>query len=667
MFLDEFAMSFVISRYKLIQFFALPLLFLTFQASAYETVNLQLKWKHQFQFAGYYAAKEKGYYRDAGLDVHIIEAEPGMDPVQMVVDGKAQYGVGSSSLLLKRQAGKPVVVLGVVFQHSPFIILTLGNKVTQNIHDLTGKRIMHEPQDEELLAYLKQEGISPKKITWVEHSHDINSLTSGDVDAVSAYITDEPYQLEHAGVPYQIYTPRSAGIDFYGDNLFTTDKELTMHPERAEAFRKASMQGWKYAMAHPEEIADLIIAEYAPNLSKEQLLYEARQMKELIKPDFVEIGYMHPGRWQYIADTYIDLGMLPHDFALSDFLYQPESVQDMTMIYRFLIPTLVLIIIITALAYRFSKLSKELKASEERWKFALEGAGDGVWDWNVQTDEVIISARYKEMYGFTDEDVSSNSQAWKERIHPDDRESVEGSVQACLNGETTHYVNEHRVRCKDGSIKWALARGMIVSRDSDGKPLRMIGTHADITDRKIAEEQFQHLAHYDVLTDLPNRTLIGDRLKQALAYAKREKVLLALMFIDLDKFKPVNDTLGHEIGDLLLKQVARRLQQSVRGSDTVARIGGDEFVVLLPVIDNNHDAAVVAEKILQALNKPFEVAQHSLNISSSIGIAVYPQHGTDEKLLLINADIAMYHAKKDGRNNAQFYRQGMEKTEHAGS
>ena len=327
------------------------------------------------------------------------------------------------------------------------------------------------------------------------------------------------------------------------------------------------------------------------------------------------------------------------------------------MFLLFMITAGVLLFVI----YRFARVSRQLKASEERWKFALEGAGDGVWDWNVETDEVVLSNRYKEMYGFTDEDVASDSQQWRERIYPDDRATVDRDIQACLNGETTHYVNEHRVRCKDGTIKWALARGMIVSRDHNGKPLRMIGTHADITERKIAEQQFQHLAHFDILTDLPNRTLIGDRLKQALAYAKREKSLLALMFIDLDKFKPVNDNLGHEIGDLLLKQVARRLQQAIRASDTVARIGGDEFVVLLPVIDSYQDAAVVAEKILQTLNHPFQIAQHTVDISSSIGIAVYPQHGTDEKLLLINADIAMYHAKKDGRNNAQFYRQDMEK------
>lgn len=326
---------------------------------------------------------------------------------------------------------------------------------------------------------------------------------------------------------------------------------------------------------------------------------------------------------------------------------------------------LVLCLVFAYITIRFSRLSRELKASEERWKFALEGAGDGVWDWNVQTDEVVISNRYKEMYGFTDEDVASNSKEWKERIHPEDRASVELDIQSCQKRETSHYVNEHRVICKNGAIKWALARGMVVSWDADGKPLRMIGTHADITERKHIENQMQHLAHYDLLTDLPNRTLINDRLTLAMAYAKREKVLLALMFIDLDKFKPVNDTLGHEIGDLLLKQVAERLRQSVRASDTVARIGGDEFVVLLPVIDSNHDAAVVADKIIRALEIPFEIQKHTINISCSIGIAVYPEHGADQKILQINADMAMYHAKESGRGNAKFFQTGMEKIEVA--
>lgn len=327
------------------------------------------------------------------------------------------------------------------------------------------------------------------------------------------------------------------------------------------------------------------------------------------------------------------------------------------------IVSLLLCVVFAVIAIRFSRLTQQLQASEERWKFALEGAGDGVWDWDVQTDEVVISNRYKEMYGFTDEDITSNSTAWKERIHPEDRAAVERDIQSCLRGETANYVNEHRVICKDGSIKWALARGMVVSWDSHGKPLRMIGTHADITARKHMENRMLYLAHYDLLTDLPNRTLIHDRLKQALAYAKREKALLALMFIDLDKFKPVNDTLGHEVGDLLLKEVAFRLKQSVRESDTVARIGGDEFVVLLPLIETSQDAFVVADKIIRALEEPFPIEKHTIHISCSIGIAVYPEHGADQKTLQINADMAMYHAKENGRGNAQFYQPGMEKVE----
>lgn len=314
-----------------------------------------------------------------------------------------------------------------------------------------------------------------------------------------------------------------------------------------------------------------------------------------------------------------------------------------------------LILVLGASSFHLVKLTRQLRASEERWKLALEGAGDGVWDWNVPEDAVVFSPRYKAMVGYTDADIAADPEAWQNRIHPEDRERVDADVRAYLAGRTESYSNEHRVICRDGSVKWVLARGMVVSRTPDGQPLRMIGTHADITERKHMEERMRHLANYDALTELPNRSLIMDRLQQAVVKARRDKTHLAVMFLDLDKFKPVNDNLGHDIGDLLLKQVAQRLRESVRASDTVARIGGDEFVVLLSTIEQQSDAILVAEKILAALKRQFEVAGHLIEISGSIGIAAYPEHGDDEKLLLINADIAMYHAKRAGRNDYQIF------------
>jgi diguanylate cyclase (GGDEF)-like protein/PAS domain S-box-containing protein len=188
----------------------------------------------------------------------------------------------------------------------------------------------------------------------------------------------------------------------------------------------------------------------------------------------------------------------------------------------------------------------------------------------------------------------------------------------------------------------------------------LCGISTDITERKDIEEHMRHMAQYDGLTHLPNRALFSDRLQQALAAAKRDRNHLALMFLDLDKFKPINDTYGHAVGDLLLKEAAQRIQDCLRASDTAARIGGDEFVVLLPVIEVEQDAGIVGEKIRSALVQPFELAGHTLHISSSIGVAVYPEHGADEKLLVKSADIAMYHAKKNGRDNVKMYQTGMQ-------
>ncbi|WP_054774237.1 putative bifunctional diguanylate cyclase/phosphodiesterase [Methylogaea oryzae] len=225
------------------------------------------------------------------------------------------------------------------------------------------------------------------------------------------------------------------------------------------------------------------------------------------------------------------------------------------------------------------------------------------------------------------------------------------AATGCWNGEIVN-------RRKNGELfnEWLSIKQV---RDDKGRLTHHVAVFSDISERKATERRMHHMAHYDVLTDLPNRTLLTDRIQQALAQARREEAALALMFIDLDRFKPVNDTLGHAVGDLLLKEVAIRLQECVRESDTVSRLGGDEFVVLLPTLDVAADALLVAEKILQALAAPFALAGHYIRISSSIGIAVYPEHGDDEIQLLKNADTAMYYAKKSGRNNAKFYQPEM--------
>lgn len=210
---------------------------------------------------------------------------------------------------------------------------------------------------------------------------------------------------------------------------------------------------------------------------------------------------------------------------------------------------------------------------------------------------------------------------------------------------------------KPSIIRWVLASYLQLEYQNEPA---ILGWFYDITDRKEMEEQVQHLAYHDPLTGLPNRMLFTDRLQQALATAKRDHAQLALLFIDLDKFKPINDTHGHHVGDLLLKEVAQRIRYCLRVSDTVARIGGDEFVVLLPMIKAEQDALEVAEKIRCSLNQPFELAGHSLSISSSTGIAIYPEHGDEEKKLMKNADAAMYYAKSVGRDNVQTYRSGMQ-------
>lgn len=305
-------------------------------------------------------------------------------------------------------------------------------------------------------------------------------------------------------------------------------------------------------------------------------------------------------------------------------------------------------------------IEESLKLSEERWKFALEGAGDGVWDWNMQTDEVFRSARWHQIFGYEPNDIGNTARAGRNLIHHDDLQQAIEKTNAYLNSVNDSYVAEFRIRCKDNSWKWVLARGMLVSRSEDGKPLRMIGTHTDISGHKQSEAQIFRLAHYDQVTKLPNRVLFLDRFAQDIKNARRNHQAITLMFLDLDRFKEVNDTLGHDMGDLLLKEASHRLLSCVRENDTVARLGGDEFTVILNNLDYQANTEIVAQKILDKIAEPFELGDEQVYISASIGISSFPEDGQDTEVLLKNADQAMYVAKELGRNRYQYFKRAMQ-------
>lgn len=363
-------------------------------AGALEKVSLQLKWTHAFQFAGYYAALEKGYYRDAGLDVQLLEATPGIDPVEAVLKDRAQYGVGTSSLLLARKASKPVVALAVIFQHSPLVMVAREDKAskgTQGIHDLVGKRVMIEPQSDELVAYLKQEGVLLDHLRLLPHSFEPKDLIEGRVDAMSAYVSNELFYLDRANFSYQVYTPRTGGIDFYGDNLFTTEQELNAHPERVRAFREASLRGWQYAMQHPEEIADLIVSQYSSRHPRDFYLFEAQRMVALLRPDLIEVGYMSRGRWQHIANTYADLGLLPRDYKLDGFIYEPAVPLDLTRFYV----ALLLLATVSAIALYIHRINRRLSRALQESRDNLLLAEQLRQDLEVERDhlEEMVLAR----------------------------------------------------------------------------------------------------------------------------------------------------------------------------------------------------------------------------------------------------------------------------------
>lgn len=362
-----------------------------------DPVSLQLRWFHQFQFAGYYAALAKGYYQEAGLDVTLVEGGFAKNTIDEVLSGRSQYGVTNSEILLHKISGKPLVVMAAIFQHSPLVFLARADKEINHPQDLVGKRVKmsRSSRDIELQTTLRNEGISLDQLVLLEGNATYDDYFDPAIDAVSAYITNQPYYLKEKRVRYSILKPSAYGVDFYGDCLFTSEKEVREHPERAEALRRASLRGWEYAMNHTEEIIDIILNTYKSKKSRQHLRYEAEEMRKLILPDLVELGHMNPGRWKYIADTFVRDKLASSDYSLKGFIYTPKQRYDFDWFLNLVALLTLVITCITAISiilFVFNKRLKQEIEEHERTEAALHETERKLIDSSQQMEQFSLSA-----------------------------------------------------------------------------------------------------------------------------------------------------------------------------------------------------------------------------------------------------------------------------------
>lgn len=331
-------------------------------ARGLQPITLQLKWSHQFQSAGFYAALQQGYYAAAGLDVTLLPGGPGIDAVNRVLDGTAQFGVGTSSLLVERAQGRPVVVVAPVFQQSPYILLTRDGHDTNSLYWLRGGTVMLSSTTAEILAFLHRQGVATTDIQRAPMTGDVRVLANDSgVDALAGYSTADPYDLAQAGIPFVRWNPRDAGLDFYGDTLFTSEQLAQDNPALVRAFREASLKGWQYALNNPGPLIDLILANYSPEADRNRLVREAEETRRLVLSGDVPLGDISVKRWQNIAEAFHQAGLVQGRIQLQELIFEYQPPARPYWLYFLLSAAITVALVTLAVAYRFYRYNQTLR------------------------------------------------------------------------------------------------------------------------------------------------------------------------------------------------------------------------------------------------------------------------------------------------------------------
>ncbi|WP_159998925.1 GGDEF domain-containing protein [Roseomonas sp. 18066] len=335
-------------------------------AVAQERVTLQLRGTHQFQGAGYYAAIARGYYREAGLEVTLLEGGAERDPAAAVLEGRAQFGIGTAALLQDFAAGRPVIVVAPLLQHSPFVLLARRGADLRGPRDLAGRGLALEAHAAECIVFLARAGLKPQDMQLLPYPDSARRLGQGGLDAMTASATDAPFDLIEAGQPYQLWNPREAGIDFYGDTLFVHADFARARPDLVRALRDATLRGWAWALDNPEAAIALILADHAPGANRRKLEFEAGATRRLMLPEIVALGSSNPARWQGIAEAMAGAGLLPAGLDLDGLVFEAAAPHPGPWAYAAIAGLSLLLLAALLLARRFWGLSRALQGEVTR-------------------------------------------------------------------------------------------------------------------------------------------------------------------------------------------------------------------------------------------------------------------------------------------------------------
>ncbi len=726
-----------------------------------EKVSVQLQWADQFQFAGYYVAREKGFYADAGLEVTLHKFDPAKLPVDEVVAGRSTYGIGRSSLLVDRMNDKPVVALAAIFQSSPFILLSAKSANIRTPRDLIGKRVMMTEDFQDTVAIramVNSQGMKMEEMKFIPHSYNPADLANGKTDVMACYISNEPFVLQEMGIETNTINPEQYGFDFYSDILFTTDREVRDHPKRVRAFVNATLRGWEYAFEHIEETAALIRAKYnGQNKSYASLVYEGKVLKELAYRGNRPLGSIDPEKFRRISDIYKVMGIPQDEDKLRSIVYRDALASSIPL----------------SIAERsFLQMTKIRYTSTMRWPpfnfpdeaGGLQGIARDFWNQIVQrtgmqasyvpadTWSVVLNAiRSKEADVTLGTAMSADKEPYAIFSKPyatypnvivtnktidfiPSLEALEGKKVAIGEGYSIadiierHYPKIQIVSVEDSREGLRLLSAKRVDAVIDILPVLTYLMNADhyvdlkisgttdfafdvrfmirndypelkaiidkaidsitpaerqkIINRYVAityedridyrwaygigfsalfvialflyrqfelgryNERLLRLATTDPLTQLPNRIKTDERLMEAHANARRTERPYAVIMLDIDWFKRVNDTFGHLAGDRTLVAVARILRTHIRQTDTAGRWGGEEFIIICPETDAQ-GALELARKIQKAINEHDFDTVHS--VTCSFGISEC-RHDERAESVVGRADNALYSSKNGGRN-----------------